>query len=65
MATSNVTRLPGWLTVTQAAAQLGYSTETLRRRIGDGTVPAVKAGGSWFVSVETVNAAAAQSDGAR
>jgi excisionase family DNA binding protein len=33
-----------WLTIPQAAESLGVSTDTVRRRIADGTIPATRLG---------------------
>lgn len=33
-----------WLTIAQFAEQLGVSSKTVRRRITDGTIPAIRIG---------------------
>lgn len=35
---------PAYVTIAQAAERLGVSRDTIRRRIADGTVPAVRVG---------------------
>jgi len=51
MAQQRGSTLPGYDTATEYGAKQGVSTETVRRRIRDGSLPALKIGGTWLIRV--------------
>lgn len=44
-----------FLTPVEAAAYLKLSIETVRRRLRDGTLPSIKIGSKWRISVEALS----------
>lgn len=60
------TALPGYFTTTEAADALGYvSGDYLRQMCQQGKIPAYKAGKTWFLTVEQVQALADRETGNR
>jgi excisionase family DNA binding protein len=48
--------MPDYLTIRQTAEKLNLSTDTIRRLIRAGSLPAVKLGGQWRVHVDELTA---------
>lgn len=49
-----ITDRPRWLSISAAAAWVGVSTKTIRRRIADGELPAYRCGGTIRVKTDDV-----------
>lgn len=51
--------MPSWLTIEQAAEQLGCSIRTIKRRISDGTIPVAQLGYAVRIHPDDLRALAA------
>lgn len=53
---SNVSSIPGYLTIAEAAESIGVDGSQVRRYCLDGKLPAVKVGNQWMIKSKDVKA---------